>query len=153
MRRFVVLPLLALMLAGCATERAESSLADPTPAESYAPFAPELPVAPEPVPAPVEPSPQEPAPVAPGEASPGTVAASIGDGAYEPALVTVSPGTSVVWTNEGARTHSVVSDDGGFSGSGLLDPTQAFTFTFQVPGEYRYHCRYHPELTGTVVVR
>lgn len=83
----------------------------------------------------------------------GVVYADIHDSAFDPGLVTVERGNSVVWTNLGALTHSVVSDDGGFSGSGAIEPGQTFTFAFNGAGDFAYHCRFHPELTGVIRVR
>lgn len=78
---------------------------------------------------------------------------SLLDGVVDPGRTTVEPGTTVYWRNAGGETHSVVSDDGAFSGSGPIPPADAFSFTFQTPGEYRYHCRYHPEMQGSILVR
>lgn len=85
--------------------------------------------------------------------APGVIDISLLDGVVDPGRTTVEPGTTVYWRNAGDTTHSVVSDDGAFSGSGPIPPAEAFSFTFQTPGEYRYHCRYHPEMTGSILVR
>lgn len=59
----------------------------------------------------------------------------------------------ISWRNAGKETHSVVSDDGRFAGSGPITPGAAFGFTFLQTGDYAYHCRYHPDMKGVVVVR
>lgn len=84
---------------------------------------------------------------------PNVVEATILDGAFDPGRTTIAPGTTVVWSNTDDKTHSVVSDDGSFAGSGPLGPTSTFSHTFERPGDYAYHCRFHPEMTGSLLVR
>lgn len=60
---------------------------------------------------------------------------------------------TLVWTNDGSQTHSIVSKDGTFAGSGPLSPGMEFRWTLLAPGDFEYLCRYHPEMTGLVVVR
>jgi len=81
-------------------------------------------------------------------------AVSIVDFAFNPATLTVSPGTTVVWTNTSPFTpHTVTSDPGApaaFNGS--VDAGETFSFTFAQAGVYHYHCAIHPTMHGTVVV-
>ena len=63
--------------------------------------------------------------------------------AFDPDIVTISPGTTVVWTNEEAITHYVVHlpalpRDRELFNSGPLTKGQTFAYTFQTPGEYNY---------------
>jgi plastocyanin len=64
------------------------------------------------------------------------------DNYFVPQEVHIDPGDSVVWTNVGARTHTVTSDTGDFE-SGTMDSGESFTHTFQEEGYYYYHCRFH----------
>jgi plastocyanin len=74
--------------------------------------------------------------------------------AFGPATVTVAAGTKVTWTNRDDEPHTVVSaDDPRVFKSGALDTGDAFSFTFDQPGTYRYFCSIHPHMTGTVVVQ
>src|SRR5215212_7815380 len=73
------------------------------------------------------------------------------DFAFEPGVLTVPAGATVTWTNAGSRTHTVTADDGSFD-SGRLDPGEQFSQTFDQPGTYTYHCGFHPEMQGTIVV-
>jgi plastocyanin len=72
---------------------------------------------------------------------------------FWPANITVSPGTTVMWINDGKMTHTVTSSSGvaGFS-SGYLAPMASFSFTFSTIGNYGYYCSIHPWLHGTVIV-
>lgn len=72
---------------------------------------------------------------------------------FVPNEITVDAGTTVTWTNEDAVAHNVTSDDGLFE-SGNLTKGDTFTYTFDKPGTYNYHCTLHPpDMKGTVVVQ
>jgi plastocyanin len=81
----------------------------------------------------------------------GTVFVSIKDTLFEPETITVEPGGSVRWTNDGTILHSVVSDSGLFQ-SPLLSPTHWFDVRFDSLGAFPYHCSLHQE-KGTVNVQ
>jgi plastocyanin len=76
---------------------------------------------------------------------------SVVDFAFEPGTVTVPVGVTVTWTNTGSRPHTVTADDGSFD-SGRLDPGEQFSQTFDQPGTFTYHCGFHPEMQGSIVV-
>lgn len=80
-----------------------------------------------------------------------TADVSIVDFAFEPATITVTRGTDVRWTNNGAVSHTTTSDTGLWD-SGSLGPGGVFTQTFDTTGVYSYHCALHPEMQGRVVV-
>lgn len=99
----------------------------------------------------------EAAPVA-TEAAPATepapaanVAVSIENFAFNQATIEIPVGTTVTWTNNDAAPHTVTSDDGAFD-SGSLDQGQTFSFTFTTPGQFAYHCNFHPGMQATIVV-
>ncbi len=81
----------------------------------------------------------------------GTVFVSIEDTLFQPQTITVAPGGSVRWTNDGAILHSVVSDSGLFQ-SQLLSPRFWYDVRFDSLGTFPYHCSLHQE-TGTVNVQ
>jgi plastocyanin len=64
----------------------------------------------------------------------------------------VAAGTTVTWTNSDAVAHTSTSDTTGWN-SGTVAPGGQFSFTFQTPGRYAYHCTIHPGMIGTVVVQ
>ena len=75
---------------------------------------------------------------------------------FEPKVLTVAPGTTVEWVNDGGR-HSVVADDGSFK-SEALKQGDKFEHKFDKAGRYPYHCEFHGEkggkdMAGTIVVR
>jgi plastocyanin len=103
------------------------------------------PASPSPTPAP-QPSPT------PTPRSPATVQVAIYDFGFNPATITVAPGTTVVWVNTGAVQHTVADKQLTWSSS-ILDPGARFEHTFTQPGEYAYWCTLHPNMLGTVIVR
>ena len=81
----------------------------------------------------------------------GVVEVAIRDFFFDPALLSVAPGTTVVWVNRGAHPHTVTAFDGSFD-SGVLMPGDAFAVTFGGSGTVRYFCEIHPSMTGGVSV-
>lgn len=71
--------------------------------------------------------------------------------AFGPAELTVPAGTTVTWTNNDGAPHTVTADDGSF-GSENLATGDTFSFTFDTPGTYTYHCEIHPSMTATITV-
>lgn len=76
----------------------------------------------------------------------------MGDDVFKPALLTVTPGTKVTWVNKGHKAHTVVSNDKLFD-SGLVNVDGQFSYTFDAPGTYSYHCAPHAKMIGQVVVK
>jgi plastocyanin len=72
--------------------------------------------------------------------------------AFAPTATTVKGGTTVTWTNRDDIPHTVDSSEGKFR-SAALDTNDKFQFRFTAPGEYKYFCRIHPKMTGSVLVQ
>ncbi len=59
----------------------------------------------------------------------------------------------VTWTNNDSPTHTVTGDNGGDPGNSPNIPSGGtFSYLFDTPGTYTYHCSIHPSMTGTVIV-
>ena len=71
---------------------------------------------------------------------------------YQPDDITIDEGSTVVWRNNGAQTHTVTATDGSFD-SADIEPGTTFPFTFEEPVTIRYACTPHPWMTGIVRVR
>ncbi len=69
------------------------------------------------------------------------------DNVFNPDVVRIPVGGTVVWTNDGRSPHTVTADGGSF-GSGDLAPGQTFTRTFTAPGAFPYYCAYHGAKDG-----
>ncbi len=85
-----------------------------------------------------------------------TTAVTIADDLFTPKQLTVTAGTTVVWTNTGARSHTVTADNGSFD-SGTLSPGATFSRQFNTPGTYPYYCIFHGGSggvgqSGTIIV-
>lgn len=66
--------------------------------------------------------------------------------------ITVPPGAQITIKNEDPAEHSVTSDTGKFDVH--VDGTEEGTLTAPTePGEYPYHCTYHPSMQGTLIVK
>ncbi len=90
---------------------------------------------------------------APAASAQDEMTVSIQDFFFEPDQLTVAPGTTVTWVNDGEEPHTSTADDGTWD-SGTLQPGESFSFTFDEPGIFRYVCRHHglAGMTGTITV-
>ncbi len=79
------------------------------------------------------------------------------EGFKYPEKYTVKKGETVVWlnTDRGDQydpgAHTMTSDTGRFD-SALVYAGQTFSFTFTEPGTYKYYCRPHNYMTGSIEV-
>jgi plastocyanin len=73
---------------------------------------------------------------------------------FSPANITVKVGTTVTWTNNDDVDHTVTSDTAPNSGpdSGLINPGDTYTYTFNQAGTFNYHCAQHLYMKGTITV-
>jgi plastocyanin len=71
---------------------------------------------------------------------------------YRSDTVTVNAGQAVRWTNADPLLHTVTFDDGSGT-SADIPQNGSFTFKFDRPGTYPYHCNQHPFMKGVVVVK
>jgi plastocyanin len=79
---------------------------------------------------------------------------------YVPKEITVSPGTTVTWTNDDTTIHTVVEGSPASASSGatpgfdssIIAPGATWDNTFDTAGEFNYYCNLHPFMTGKVTV-
>ena len=90
--------------------------------------------------------------VAPAAPAAATVHVTIKGFAFNPATITVAPGTTVVWTQQDSAPHTVTSDTNAWTASNPLSTGQTFSHVFTTPGTYAYHCSIHPYMTAKVIV-
>lgn len=83
-----------------------------------------------------------------------TIPVRIRENNFDPDFVTVKVGTTVVWTNEDPRTHTVtyLGNDVMRFDSGPLSTGQSFSNTFTAPGRYIYTDKQYSSMKGTVLV-
>ena len=92
---------------------------------------------------------------APAASAQDEMTVSIQDFFFDPCQLSVAPGTTVTWVNEGQAPHTVTSTDGKELDSATLQPGDTYTFTFDEgdAGEtYAYQCTIHPQMTASVKV-
>ena len=89
---------------------------------------------------------------------PSTTTVAIKDNFFDPANVTVSAGSTILWVHQGFANHTVTSGSPA-SITGLFDSPnlttgQTFQFTFAQPGTIPYFCRVHgASMSGTITVQ
>ncbi len=80
-----------------------------------------------------------------------TVEVEISGFAFKPDTFTVSPGTTITWTNLDAPSHTVTTRETGYD-SKLLPTGDTFSYTFEHNGTYEYYCSIHPSMKATIIV-
>ena len=79
---------------------------------------------------------------------------SIDNFAFKPRELSVPVGATVTWMNHDDVPHTATSaGEPTLFDSKALDTDGTFSFTFTRPGTYRYFCKVHPHMTGTVIVK
>ena len=91
---------------------------------------------------------------APPPARAGDAQVTIDNFTFAPAVLTVSRGTRVTWTNRDDIPHTVTDQDHPKEiKSPPLDTGDAYSRVFMEAGTFRYFCSLHPHMQGTVVVQ
>ena len=70
---------------------------------------------------------------------------------FDPADLPIAAGDTVTFTNTDGAPHTVTADSGSFD-SGRLNNGAAASMVFGSPGEYAYHCNFHPNMKGVIRV-
>lgn len=81
----------------------------------------------------------------------GEASVAIANFVFSPAVLGVEKGTKVEWTNLDSVMHRVQLDTG--VGSLEMKKNDKWSFTFNTPGKYTYHCSIHPSMVGTIYVK
>ena len=68
----------------------------------------------------------------------------------EDRTIYVAVGATVTWSNDATEPHTVTSDDGWFDAE--VPPGESFTWQFDEPGIYPYHCEIHDNIQGRIIV-
>jgi plastocyanin len=80
-----------------------------------------------------------------------TVNATITNSGFTPNSISISAGSTVVWTNKDAAAHAVIADGGAFS-SGAIAPDGQYSYMFPSAGSFAYHDSSNPNMVGMVNV-
>ena len=83
--------------------------------------------------------------------APVTYTVTLKDMKFGPMPPAIHVGDTIEWDNEDIFVHSATAEDKAFDVE--LKPKAHRWTTFHAPGTYRFTCRYHPGMTGALVVR
>src|SRR5918993_5257874 len=72
---------------------------------------------------------------------------------FKPAHITIKRGTKVRWINKDNIAHTATANNGRSFNSGLLSKGERYSHTFKKVGKKGYHCKPHPHMRGSVVVK
>ena len=89
--------------------------------------------------------------LAAGQALAADAQVKIANFTFDPPILTVKAGTTVIWINADDIPHVVSEKDGKFRSS-ALDTDDKFSHTFSAAGTVEYFCAIHPHMTGKIVV-
>jgi len=77
---------------------------------------------------------------------------------FDPPILAVSKGTTVLWKNDDSSLHTVTSgtaegdQPGAIFDSSYLAAGNSFQWTFNDVGTFDYYCTLHPTMIGKVIV-
>jgi plastocyanin len=69
---------------------------------------------------------------------------------FQPGVLTVKTGDSIVWRNQDPFPHTATSS--AFDSQSIA-PGQSWTYTAKTRGEFPYVCTFHPTMKGTLRVQ
>ncbi|RDH79128.1 plastocyanin [Mycolicibacterium moriokaense] len=67
--------------------------------------------------------------------------------------LTVAPGAKISIANNDSVEHSVTSNTAGLFDQDVEGHMKAMMTAPSQPGEYPFHCSYHPSMKGTLIVK
>jgi plastocyanin len=85
-----------------------------------------------------------------------TTAHSVGISGYafSPAVLTITAGDTVTWTNSDQAPHDVTTTSAPVAIRGSrMEKGQSWSYTFSTPGTYAYICSIHPDMKASVIVK
>jgi plastocyanin len=75
----------------------------------------------------------------------------IQDFAFAPARIEAHPGDVIEWTNRDFAPHTATADGNEWTTEALKNGASD-RFIATSPGEIAYHCKYHPNMKGLIVI-
>jgi len=71
---------------------------------------------------------------------------------FQPEIVTVARGDTVVWVNKDLVPHTATSKAGGFD-SQIVQAEESWRVTVRTKGDFAYVCTFHPTMRATLRVK
>ena len=84
--------------------------------------------------------------------TPQTHTVSIVDMRFQPEMLTVAAGDTVVWANKDLVPHTATSEARGFD-SKTIPAGTSWSFTVRTKGDIVYLCTFHPSMKATLRVK
>ncbi len=75
---------------------------------------------------------------------------TISDMAFGAAPRAVAVGDSIAWTNRDVVAHTVTAKNGAWDAT--VQPGHTARIVMKSAGSFDYYCRFHPNMTGRIVV-
>jgi plastocyanin len=85
-----------------------------------------------------------------GAASTPDVVITIAGMSFSPSNVAVKDGQTVAWKNDDTMAHTATQDGGGFDTGAIAAGATSKPITITGTGAFKYHCTYHPGMTGAL---
>jgi plastocyanin len=82
---------------------------------------------------------------------PGTIEITMAGRAFSTSQVAASVGEVIGFTNQDSVPHTATLDEGTCTTENLGKGASG-SLVFDAPGSYPFHCRIHPDMTGTFVI-
>ncbi|MGE5493254.1 MAG: cupredoxin family copper-binding protein [Actinomycetota bacterium] len=70
---------------------------------------------------------------------------------FDPGVLTVRPGDTVVWVNRDPFPHTATARSGAFD-SGSIDSGKSWKYRVGKAGTFDYFCAFHPTMKGVLKV-
>jgi plastocyanin len=70
---------------------------------------------------------------------------------FQPEVLAVVPGDTIVWVNKDLVPHTATSKIGGFDSNAIL-ASESWTYTVRKKGDFAYICTFHPAMKGMLRV-
>ncbi|WP_263366574.1 cupredoxin domain-containing protein [Edaphobacter bradus] len=71
---------------------------------------------------------------------------------FEPSRIEVRAGDTVEWINRDFAPHTATADNNRWD-TGLLKNKATGRLVTTQPGEFAYHCTFHPQMKGVIIVK
>lgn len=72
---------------------------------------------------------------------------------FEPAVLELRRGDTVVWVNRDMVPHTATAEGKSAWTTGSLAQDQSGQYVARHSGEVRYFCEFHPVMRGTLIIR
>lgn len=80
------------------------------------------------------------------------VTCSTATACYSPDPIRVTTGTTITWSNGTSLAHTATADSGAWDTGAIATGATSSSIVFNTPGTFAYHCRFHSDMHGSIIV-